>query len=204
MIPHDFDKKAYLRLNPDVANSKVDPKEHYISFGAAEKRLYKLPDLNRLANWRPLKNRITILVVCHEATRTGAPILGLNIVKKLSNNYNVITFLMGSGEIESEFELINNNLLITSPESRNNRILADYIIQEITVQFKVHFCILNSVATLNALVPLAFRHIPTIGLIHEFASDLSVPHEQFREFLFWATKIIFSSNFFLFELFGLS
>jgi hypothetical protein len=35
-----FDPERYLRLNPDVAAAGVNPLEHYIQYGRAEKRLY--------------------------------------------------------------------------------------------------------------------------------------------------------------------
>ena len=37
-VPPDFDPKAYLRANPDVAKAKVDPLQHYITFGRREGR----------------------------------------------------------------------------------------------------------------------------------------------------------------------
>ncbi len=37
-LPPDFDGKAYLRANPDVAKAKVDPAQHYLQFGYREGR----------------------------------------------------------------------------------------------------------------------------------------------------------------------
>ena len=41
----------------------------------------------------------TILVVSHEASRSGAPVLALNIIQQLSARYNVITLILGRGEL---------------------------------------------------------------------------------------------------------
>lgn len=39
--PEDFDPETYLALNPDVKAAKVDPVQHFISFGQHEGRRYK-------------------------------------------------------------------------------------------------------------------------------------------------------------------
>ena len=44
----------------------------------------------------------TIIVVSHEASRTGAPILAWNIVEHLNRKANVITILMRGG-VERKF-----------------------------------------------------------------------------------------------------
>jgi 2-polyprenyl-3-methyl-5-hydroxy-6-metoxy-1,4-benzoquinol methylase len=40
-LPEDFNPDIYLRLNPDVAESKIDPEEHYLNFGIKEGRKYR-------------------------------------------------------------------------------------------------------------------------------------------------------------------
>ena len=40
-LPKDFDPAKYLLLNPDVAAAKVDPSEHYLTYGKNENRKYK-------------------------------------------------------------------------------------------------------------------------------------------------------------------
>ncbi|MDE1996163.1 MAG: FkbM family methyltransferase [Rhizobiaceae bacterium] len=41
-LPRDFDDANYLKLNPDVAQSGVNPRRHYLKVGMAEGRPYKL------------------------------------------------------------------------------------------------------------------------------------------------------------------
>jgi len=41
-LPRDFDDAVYLSLNPDVAEGGLNPRLHYIGFGHAEGRRYKL------------------------------------------------------------------------------------------------------------------------------------------------------------------
>ncbi len=48
VLPSDFDSRAYLELNPDVAASLVDAAKHYLQHGHEERRPYRfytdLPD----------------------------------------------------------------------------------------------------------------------------------------------------------------
>ena len=41
-LPHDFDPRTYLALNPDVGKEKRDPVIHYLLHGIAENRKYKI------------------------------------------------------------------------------------------------------------------------------------------------------------------
>jgi hypothetical protein len=36
--PNNFDPQRYLELNPDVKEADLDPKEHFLKFGAKENR----------------------------------------------------------------------------------------------------------------------------------------------------------------------
>jgi len=46
-LPSDFDESTYLKLNKDVADSKVDPAEHYLNHGIAEGRRYRTSWIER-------------------------------------------------------------------------------------------------------------------------------------------------------------
>ena len=100
----DFDRSFYLQAYPDIAASGVDPHQHYLNQGRKEGRLGRAPQL--IANAGPqvlAPDRPTVLVVSHEASRTGAPILAWNICRELRNRCNVVTLLLGGGGIASYF-----------------------------------------------------------------------------------------------------
>ena len=80
-LPDDFDPDVYLKLHPDLAAGGVDPATHYLSHGCHERRIYTLPELDICGDYEFKPDRETILVVSHEASRTGAPIASLNLVK---------------------------------------------------------------------------------------------------------------------------
>ena len=56
--------------------------------------------------------RETVIIVSHEASKTGAPILALNICKQLSKKYNIITMVMKDGEILDDFKKQSSFILL--------------------------------------------------------------------------------------------
>ena len=84
-LPLGFDRKSYLKLNPDVIG-KMSPELHYLRFGKGEGRLYQMPDIKILGKLSSNCNLETILIVIHEASRTGGPILALNIAEQLKHS----------------------------------------------------------------------------------------------------------------------
>ena len=103
-LPSGFDGEIYLQLNSDVRQSGIDPSTHYYTYGQHEKRLYKYPELNILPGNELDHKRSTILIVSHDASRSGAPILTLNLVQSLSQYYNVVVLLLGDGELINAFQ----------------------------------------------------------------------------------------------------
>lgn len=191
-LPHDFNPAIYYELNPDVAKSGLSAEAHYLDFGVYEGRMYAITDVEFDDSAQFQKSRDTVLVVGHEASASGAPILCLNISRSLAEKYNVVIILLDGGEIESSFALPGVHTII-SRESKNNSEVAANLIQKLCSRYQFKFAILNTVASEPLLKPLARNYIPTIGLIHEFASYMN-RHGAFRSFLLWNTKVIFSNE----------
>lgn len=55
----------------------------------------------------------TIIIVSHEASETGAPILASNIGKKLSEKANIITILLKGGNLVEQFKKTFNRIIAT-------------------------------------------------------------------------------------------
>ena len=53
----------------------------------------------------------SIIVVTHEASKTGSPILALNICHELRPNYNIITLVLRSGQLDNEFKRVSSAVL---------------------------------------------------------------------------------------------
>jgi glycosyltransferase involved in cell wall biosynthesis len=60
------------------------------------------------------KTKVKLLFISHDATRTGAPILLLNLAKALKDDYEIDFLLKRGGVLESEFKSAGNTYLLKS------------------------------------------------------------------------------------------
>ena len=134
----------------------------------------------------------TILVVSHEASRTGAPILGLNLVQQLSARYNVVSLILGGGELTDYFRESSNAvysvdvLRMADPELDRN-------IRTITNRHPLMFAIVNSVESRRVLKALGNEGVPTVTLIHEF-SAYTRPRSAIPDVIVQSTMTVFSTK----------
>jgi glycosyltransferase involved in cell wall biosynthesis/ubiquinone/menaquinone biosynthesis C-methylase UbiE len=136
--------------------------------------------------------KATILVVAHEASRSGAPILALNLIQLLSARYNVISLVLGGGELTNHFRLASTELYIADRRQMADKQL-DSVIQEIIDGYRILFSIVNSVESRRALLPLARNGVPTVSLIHEFAA-YTRPRSAIPEVITRSTETVFSTK----------
>lgn len=191
-LPVDFDGQIYLKLNPDLVAAGVDPVEHFLSHGHLEGRHYALPDLV-VTNGASFDAAMpTVLLVSHEASRTGAPILSLNLVQVLTRRYNVVVLLLGGGALKQAFDETGATVWMASAV-RGSPFVAQYAASQICDAFKLQFALVNSIESRAVLPVLAERFVPAISLVHEFAS-YTRPRDAFRQALLWSSEVIFSAN----------
>jgi hypothetical protein len=110
-------------------------------------------------------DRKNVLVVVHETSRTGAPILGWNIANRLSKKYNVFTVRCGDGPLTREFEAISVAVCKQTRKSDTNR--------QLDLLFKQHsfeYAIINSTESRHLINICKSYQTPTVFLVHEFAS----------------------------------
>ncbi len=191
---HDeaFDAEFYLLQYPDIASAGVDPYEHYISHGKAEGRQALRPRL-QIADggiaFDPARE--TVLVVAHEASRTGAPVLSLNLVTSLDKRYNVIAMLLGDGALSEDFRR-GCTWLVGPMDLRGAPVRASVIIDQLVALHRPKFAVVNSIESRVVLEPLARHGIATVSLVHEFAA-YTRPRSEFRNALHWADETVFST-----------
>lgn len=191
-LPPDFVGDVYLKLNPDLAAAGVNAAEHYLSHGRLENRRYALPDFNVTRSKRFDVALQTVFLVSHEASRTGAPILSLNLAQVLARKYNVVVLLLGGGALTPAFEATGATVM-TASSVRGSPFVAHYVVTQICEQFDFEFALVNSIESRPVLTVLAERFVPTVSLVHEFAS-YTRPKEAFREALQWSSEVVFSAN----------
>lgn len=189
-----FDEAFYVDNYPDVASSGMDPYRHYVEFGKAEERLAVPPPLMLTENSAVThEGRDYVLVVCHDATRTGAPILGWNICRELSKRYNVVALLLGGGDIAGHFAA--DCAVVAGPYDRAVRTpkAIGRAIAELNERFKPAFAIVNSLASRSVLRPLAEQYVPSVLLVHEFSKFHCYP-DEIVDTLAWAGEVVFPAR----------
>lgn len=191
-LPKDFDPDIYLELNPDIANPTITPHNHYVDIGIHEGRQYRFPNVIASIGKPVESNKPTILLVSHEATRTGAPILTWNILQQLKESYNTVVLLLGEGALLANFQFDANETYLI-PSIKHNQKTAHHVISELSQRHHLKFAILNSIETGTLCRPLTLAGIPSTLLIHEFAAN-TMPREKFLESQAWASVAIFSTR----------
>src|SRR4051812_10883715 len=91
-VPSDrFDPEYYGKRYPDLLQARDCLLAHYVTDGRNEGRRPVSIAAELQLDARSIDpERQTVLVVAHEATRTGAPILAYNIAKRLHEKYNIV------------------------------------------------------------------------------------------------------------------
>ncbi len=133
-----------------------------------------------------------ILVVSHEASRTGAPVLALNIIQHLSTRYNVISLILGGGDLTDHFRKASASLYEADRIHMTDRELGG-VIMDIASQHPLMFAIVNSIESRMALRALKAAGVPTVSLIHEFSS-YARPRSAFPDVLTLSTETVFSTR----------
>ena len=192
-LPAGFDGDLYLSLNADLAKAGVDPEDHYLHHGLHEGRVFSLPTLDFCVDHEFNSTFETILVVSHEASRTGAPVLTLNIAQALVGRYNVVVLLLGGGPLSDAYRLTSMALMISLDLNRSE-VNADVTVGKLCKLFDFKFAIVNSLESRKVLRPLANHFVPTISLIHEFSSCYTHPKDVLSEVCFWSSEVVFSAD----------
>lgn len=111
--------------------------------------------------------RPDILIVSHEASRTGAPILALNLAEHLGQRYNVTLLSLRSGPCVPDFAAVSTEVFLGDafPIDR-----PDGLVEKICAGRQFAFAIVNSAESVGTLAALKRAGVPTVVLLHEFAN----------------------------------
>jgi glycosyltransferase involved in cell wall biosynthesis len=167
-----FDTRYYLAAYPDVARGGAGPVRHYLNHGRREGRLRKPMPFTCCGNaalFNP--DRKTVLLVMHEGSRTGAPIIAYNLVLGLRQTYNVVVLSMGPGPV-AEACAAQGAYVAVAGHRIDCEAAARPVLRRLTRRFTFAFAILNAFGSRFALPHLRAHGIPVIALIHEFAANI--------------------------------
>ena len=188
-----FNPTYYGERYPDIASACVCFLVHYIRFGQKEGRrpLPVVTDFPEDAS-RFAPGKETIILISHEASRTGAPIVALNIGQRLCKKYNIVTVLLRGGSLIDSFEKMSAHLICLDDRHRHQTEFK-YVVDLILRSRPVRFAVVNSIASWDFISNLAAAFVPTVTLIYEFASYMR-PIGAMREALGWVTEPVFSTK----------
>ncbi len=190
-----FDPAFYFDFYPDVAQAQgLIGLLHYFHHGRAEGRLAATHPHSVTGHVIEDQAKENVILVVHEASRTGAPVLGWNIARQLAKRYNLYTICLGDGELKADFAAAS--VALHGPFPDHCRYSAPYIgnvINRLLNSRKFRYAIVNS-AESRSVVPFCARgFVPTVMLMHEFASYV-LPRASLRQAFELATEIIFPAR----------
>jgi glycosyltransferase involved in cell wall biosynthesis/SAM-dependent methyltransferase len=190
----DFDPAYYRERYPDVAQARLNCLAHYVYHGRREGRR----PLSAAAGLQFDRSRIdpkrgTIVLVTHEASRTGAPILAYNVARQLQSKYNVVGLLLADGELSQEFEKVCAAVVGPLCQEHWNDVEAKHLVNHLTASYEILFAVVNSIESRIVLPALGHALVPVTALVHEFAS-YTRPEGAMGRALDWATQVVFSAE----------
>ncbi|MBA3009203.1 MAG: glycosyltransferase [Proteobacteria bacterium] len=129
----------------------------------------------------------TIILVSHESSATGAPLLGLNIARSLNEKFNVINMVLRKSNIHEMF--FEDAFLVIDGMGIHIPFVLKYLLKTCVKKYNVKCVICNSVVTFPALKAANEINIPTLSLVHEFA-EYTKPDTIMRDTLYHANKVV--------------
>jgi hypothetical protein len=187
-INNFFSSEDYVGLYTDVKISNTNPLIHYLRFGKKEGRIPFINVSEYLLKGKKTysKNKKTIIIVSHESASTGAPLLGLNIGKSLSCEYNLIHYIMRESNIHNTFF---DDAFLVVEEYKQEEFLIKKIIKELNDTYDLRSIICNSIVSYPILEIASNLEIPTLSLIHEFA-EYTRPKNRILNNIIAANRVI--------------
>lgn len=190
-----FEPDFYLLMGEDVRRAGVDPFQHWIDHGRHEGRpttLRALPEtLDRhLGPNVEVSGKKNLLLVSHEASLTGAPVLCLNLAKGFADIYNVHVLLLKDGALRQEF--VNASCSVHVARSGISHVDVAATLRLLAHRRDFDRVIVNSVVSNPALRVLSHAKLRPVCLIHEFASYVS-PLSILEDVVKHSQELVFSA-----------
>jgi glycosyltransferase involved in cell wall biosynthesis len=190
-----FDPVFYKDAYPDIAaNAHLNALYHYVCHGKSEGRV-PIPIANRMKFpvGRIDRKRQSVVVIAHEASRTGAPILSWNIAQALSKRLNVVVVLVQGGPIEFAFEECSVAVIKPPDGQKFQPVEAKALAKRIIDVYRPAYVVANSVETRSFVPAFTRAGIPVISLVHEFSAYYR-PEGILNQVYIWAAHTVFSTN----------
>ena len=174
-----FDEDFYTKRYPDVNVNQIDPFLHYLVYGRREARAplreldmrFPGPGYFDLPGSHLPSTKPSLLFILHEATVTGAPMLGLEVVRHLCKNFDVYVVFLRGGPLLPEF--LRYCITATTPREPDSLALLDKDeLAAIPLPNEFAFVVANTVVAGQALTTFDRNSSKGIvTLIHEYPTQ---------------------------------
>ncbi|MCB8878378.1 rhamnan synthesis F family protein [Acidisoma silvae] len=189
-----FDPVFYKARNPDLVGQVANLLLHYVASGRREGReAISAASTLDMPTDRLRSDRQTVVVIVHEATRTGAPILGWNIIGELKKRYNVVVLLRKTGPIAEALDEQSDGMVTLPGNFVFHDAQTDALAAALIQRYAPVYVIANSIESRYFVPSFERAGVPTVALIHEFSSSvrpLGAMHGLFES----ASKVVFSAH----------
>ncbi len=155
----------------------------------------ELLDLVKPDAWTGNSNadRDTILVIAHDASRTGAPILAWNLVREFSKRYNVVVLLKRGGAIRQAFNEVAAAVVCLPDDFPMQGQKLEAVVDRLVKVYAPIYAIANSVETRCFVPNIEKMGVPVVALVHEFSSNYR-PVGTLSSLFETASQIVFSAR----------
>ena len=189
-----FDPAFYLERYPDIAAAGGNALAHYVVDGRREQRSPRAV-AEELA-FPPIDardDRRAVLLLVHEASRTGAPLLGWSLVQHLSTRRDMVSVLLYPGSLEDDFRRASAATVGPMRYEHWHRVEMDRLAERLVQEYRPLYAVANSIETSMLVPALAKRGVPTVALVHEFAA-YTRPVSKLADAFDWAAEIVFPAR----------
>lgn len=134
-----------------------------------------------------------VLLITHQASRTGAPILALNIAQRLRQRYNLIVLTLSGGDLTKNLRETANLFIGPLNPYQRQPMQLKALLETALSGLKVRYAIVNSLECRGVLKSLFMLEVPIISLIHEFAA-YTRPKHSLEDVAKLSDEIVFSAE----------
>ncbi|AIT82872.1 glycosyltransferase [Novosphingobium pentaromativorans] len=184
--PRYFSSEFYLARHPDIEGT--EPIVHYLNYGRHEGRITNISlmkgifiDEQKIDPSLPF-----VLIGVHEASKTGAPIVGMDLARQMASTHNIIFVSLRDGPLLETAKALFPVVVVASQIYEENQFYVDIILSS----YPVDDAIFSSTCCLTFIMALSLRECRTTCLVHEFL-EYMIP---FRDIIYHTDLLVFSSR----------
>jgi len=138
-------------------------------------------------------HRNTVVLIVHEASRTGAPILAWNMAEELRKRYNVVVLLRSGGPIEQALGESAAAVVRLPDHFPTHGGGVEAVVERLVTVYSPMYVIANSVETRYFVPDFEKMGVPVVALVHEFSS-LYRPIGLLSSLFEMASQIVFPAR----------